>query len=270
AARLRHGGGGARPYVVRRRAPARVDRARDPPRSSDPHSRRGDEQRRHGDRARNPAGARTPRLRADRVRHRAPAFDAAQGVAVVRDRGRAARGARHPCRVAGEVRRKISAVVRAAAAAPVEGRNAMTLVATERAAPTLRLEWRSDGSLWALRGDEERAVAVRRCFPWSEPARYLSLRDSEEEEFAVVRDPADLDARSRAALEMALAVAGFVFEVTRLLEIDEEVEIRQWRGEGRQGPRTCQTRLDGWPRVWSHGGPLLPAIAGELSHLSTA
>src|SRR5256714_2195266 len=113
----------------------------------------------------------------------------------------------------------------------------MTLVATERAAPTLRLEWRSDGSLWALRGDEERAVAVRRCFPWSEPARYLSLRDSEEEEFAVVRDPADLDVRSRAALEMALAVAGFVFEVTRLLEIDEEVEIRHWRGrEGAGAP----------------------------------
>jgi len=143
----------------------------------------------------------------------------------------------------------------------------MTLVATERAAPTLRLEWRSDGSLWALRGDEERAVAVRRCFPWSEPARYLSLRDSEEEEFAVVRDPADLDARSRAALEMALAVAGFVFDVTRLLEIDEEVEIRHWRVETRQGPRTFQTRLDDWPRTLPHGGLLIRDLAGDLYHL---
>src|SRR2546421_8561408 len=142
--------------------------------------------------------------------------------------------------------------------------DAMTLVATERAAPTLCLEWRSDGSLWALRGDEERAVAVRRCFPWSEPARYLSLRDSEEEEFAVVRDPADLDARSRAALEMALAVAGFVFEVTRLLEIDEEVEIRHWRGETPQGPRAFHTPLGEWPRPLPHRGLLIRALSRAL------
>jgi len=43
-----------------------------------------------------------------------------------------------------------------------------------------------------------------------------------------VRDPAELDPRSRAALEMALTVAGFVFEVTQVLEIEEEVEIRRW------------------------------------------
>ena len=85
----------------------------------------------------------------------------------------------------------------------------MTALAAEQRTRTLTLEWRSDGSLWAVRDEEERAVSVRRCFPWSEPARHLSLRDSDEEEFALVRDPAELDPRSRAALEMALAVAGF-------------------------------------------------------------
>ena len=131
----------------------------------------------------------------------------------------------------------------------------------------LRLEWRADGSLWAVRGDEERAVSVRRCFPWTEPARHLSLRDADEEEFAFVRDPVDLDARSRAALEAALAVAGFVFEVTRVLEIEEEVEIRRWRVETRQGPRTFQTRLDDWPRSLPHGGLLIRDLAGDLYHL---
>jgi Domain of unknown function (DUF1854) len=140
---------------------------------------------------------------------------------------------------------------------------------TERKSGTqqLRLEFRSDGSLWALKGAEERAVAVRRCFPWSEPARHLSLRDGEEEEFALVRDPADLDPRSRAALDTALAVAGFVFEVTRVVEIEEEVEIRQWRVETRQGPRTFQTRLDDWPRTLPHGGLLIRDLAGDLYHL---
>ena len=139
--------------------------------------------------------------------------------------------------------------------------------ATHKPVSSLRLEWRSDGSLWAIRGGEERAVSVRRCFPWSEPARYLSLRDPDEEEFALVRDPADLDARSRAALEMALAVAGFVFEITRVLEIDEEVEIRRWRVETRQGLRTFETRLDDWPRGLPHGGLLIRDLAGDLYHL---
>ncbi|HYT64648.1 MAG TPA: DUF1854 domain-containing protein, partial [Gemmatimonadales bacterium] len=66
----------------------------------------------------------------------------------------------------------------------------------------------------------------------------------------------------------ALAVAGFVFAVTRLLEIDEEVEIRHWRVETRQGPRTFQTRLDDWPRMLPHGGLLIRDLAGDLYHLA--
>jgi len=146
----------------------------------------------------------------------------------------------------------------------------MTLTMGKSATATraLTLEWRADGSLWAVRGDEERAVSVRRCFPWTEPLRHLSLRDADEAEFAFVRDPADLDARSRAALEAALAVAGFVFEVTRVLEIEEEVEIRRWRVETKQGPRTFQTRLDDWPRTLPHGGLLIRDLAGDLYHLA--
>ncbi len=123
---------------------------------------------------------------------------------------------------------------------------------------TTSLEQRADGRLWAIRGDEERAVWVRRCFPWSEPGRYLSLRDGDEEEFALVRDPAELDAVSREALDAALALAGFVFEITRVLEIEEEVEIRR---------RAFQTRLDDWPRSLPHGGLLIRDVTGDLYHL---
>jgi len=133
----------------------------------------------------------------------------------------------------------------------------------------LTLALRPDGRLWAVRGDEERAVWVRRCFPWSEPGHYLSLRDGDEEEFALVRDPAELDPASREALERALALAGFVFEITRVLEIEEEVEIRRWRVETKQGPRTFQTRLDDWPRSLPHGGLLIRDVTGDLYHLGT-
>src|ERR1051325_780449 len=79
----------------------------------------------------------------------------------------------------------------------------------------LRLTRRADGRLWATRGDTERDVWVRRCFPWSEPARFVSLRDDDQQEFALVRDPADLDAASRRVLEEGLVAAGFGFSITR-------------------------------------------------------
>jgi hypothetical protein len=82
-----------------------------------------------------------------------------------------------------------------------------------------------------------------------------------------VRDPAELDPTSRAALEGALALAGFVFEVTRVLEIEEEVEIRHWRVETKQGPRAFQTRLDDWPRTLPHGGLLTRDVTGDLYRL---
>ena len=134
--------------------------------------------------------------------------------------------------------------------------------------PVLTLERRADGRLWAVRGGAARPVGVRRCFPWSEPGRLISLRDDDEEEFALVTNPAELDAGSRRVLEEALVQAGFVFEVTRVLAIDEEVEIRHWRVDTRQGSRTFQTRLDDWPRALPRGGLLIRDVAGDLYHLA--
>lgn len=111
------------------------------------------------------------------------------------------------------------------------------------------------------------AVRLRQCFPWSEPRRHLSLRDDEDREVAFVEDPAALEPASRAALERALAEAGFVLEVTRVLSIDEEVEIRHWAVETRQGRRTFQTHLDDWPRVLPAGELLIRDVGGDLYRL---
>jgi len=140
--------------------------------------------------------------------------------------------------------------------------------ATSRDPGELILERRADGRVWAVRDGAERAVWVRRCFPWSEPGRFLSLRDDDEEEFALVRDVAELAPASRQVLEEALVAAGFVFEVTRVVAIEEEIEIRHWQVETRQGPRTFQTRLDDWPRHLPHGGLLVRDVSGDLYHLA--
>jgi hypothetical protein len=131
----------------------------------------------------------------------------------------------------------------------------------------LVLEHRPDGRLWARTGDVARVVHVRRCFPWSEPARFVSLRDDDGEEFAFVQEPDELDEASRHALEDALADAGFLFDVIAVLEIEEEVELRHWRVRTRQGDRSLQTRLDDWPRTLPAGGLLIRDVTGDLYRL---
>ena len=128
----------------------------------------------------------------------------------------------------------------------------------------LRLRSSGDGRLFAVVDGESVPVRLRQCFPWSEPHRHLSLRDEDDEEVALVEDPAGLEPESRRAIEQALAEAGFVLQVLRVLSIDEEVEIRQWKVETRHGPRFFQTHLDDWPRALPMGGLLIRDVSGDL------
>jgi hypothetical protein len=129
------------------------------------------------------------------------------------------------------------------------------------------LERRRDGQLWASNRGETRAVFVRRCFPWSEPTDYVSLRDGDENEFVLIRGSKDLDQASREVLEQALAEAGFVLEITGIESVEEEIEIRSWKVDTRQGPRSFQTRLDDWPRRVPSGGTLIRDVAGDLYYV---
>lgn len=145
----------------------------------------------------------------------------------------------------------------------------------ERAMPAYRekkegavvLRNQGDGRLMAVRGEHVIAIKLRQCFPWSEPTRHISLRDNDDKEIALVDDPSSLDPESRQAFELSLAEAGFVLEVTRVVEIEEEIEIRQWTVETKQGNRSFQTHLDDWPRVLPGGGLLIRDVAGDLYRL---
>ena len=128
----------------------------------------------------------------------------------------------------------------------------------------LRLERGSDGQLWARQGESVRAVRVTRCFPWSEPSRYLSIRDGDEEEVALIHDLAELGPDSRHALAESLIEAGFVLQVEGVEEVDEEIEIRTFRVRTRQGPRSFQTFRDEWPQPMPGGGVLIRDVVGDL------
>jgi hypothetical protein len=128
----------------------------------------------------------------------------------------------------------------------------------------LRLERRTDGRLVAWLEGAASPVRPVRCFPLSRPAAYISLRDDDEREVALVVNPADLGPGSRSVLEEELADAGFVLHVARIHSVHEELEIRTWKVDTRQGPRTFQTARDEWPRQLPGGGLLLRDVAGDL------
>lgn len=128
----------------------------------------------------------------------------------------------------------------------------------------IAIERRVDGRLWAGRDGDAVPVRLVRCFPWSAPARLLSLRDEEDREVALVAELSQLDEESRAVVAGALLEAGFVLEVVGVDEIEEDVEIRRWKVRTRQGARSFQTALDAWPREAPGGGLLIEDVAGDL------
>jgi hypothetical protein len=128
----------------------------------------------------------------------------------------------------------------------------------------LRVYRREDGQFEAAWGGKTAVLRIVRCFPWTDPSRFVSLRDQDDHEIALIRDLASLDADSHEAVEAALAEAAFVLEVTRIDRIAEEFEIRNWRVQTRQGPRTFQTHRDDWPHPIHGGGFLVRDVAGDL------
>ncbi len=134
--------------------------------------------------------------------------------------------------------------------------------------PGLKLERRADGQIQAQAdGLQATPVRVTRCFPWTEPGRFLSLRDDDDEEVALVESSGELDPASRKVLEEGLAEAGFVFEVSEILEVEEEVEIRTWKVRTTQGARSFQTPRDEWPREMPGGGLLIRDVAADLYYI---
>lgn len=127
-----------------------------------------------------------------------------------------------------------------------------------------RLHIGSDGQLRAQGPQGPIPVRLTRCFPWSAPDRYFSLRDSDGKEIVWIDDPARLDRDSQAALQRALAFTSFVFSIRRILSVEQDIELRVWSVQTDRGNRRFQTELDQWPEPVAGGGWLLRDVTGDL------
>lgn len=131
-------------------------------------------------------------------------------------------------------------------------------------AAELKIEKRQDGRLWTKHEGKDVALRVRPCFPWSDPDRYVSLRDDNDNEIAMIEDLDSLTAATRDLMTHALAQSGFVMEIEAVLAMNEEFEVRTWQVRTCQGTRRFQTKRDDWPSTVGANAMMIRDIAGDL------
>lgn len=127
----------------------------------------------------------------------------------------------------------------------------------------------ADGTLSALRAGAWVSARVVRCFPWSLPGEWYSIRDEAGEELFLLRSTEELDTASRRALEESLAESGFIFDITAVHSQTEESELRRWEVDTLQGRRVFQTGIEEWPTRLPAGGILLKDVAGDLYRIES-
>ncbi|HVY28755.1 MAG TPA: DUF1854 domain-containing protein [Polyangiaceae bacterium] len=107
------------------------------------------------------------------------------------------------------------------------------------AASALALSWVAETDALRLTTSDGEAltVAARRCFPLSNPQRFVSLVDVRGHELCCLEDPAALPAASRQALERALAATELLPRVRSIESMREEATRSTWQVVTDRGAR---------------------------------
>ncbi|MAE65607.1 MAG: hypothetical protein CMJ18_15165 [Phycisphaeraceae bacterium] len=109
----------------------------------------------------------------------------------------------------------------------------------------LHLQRNEQGDLVLERPGESPVTPVRvvRCFPWSMPDRYISVRDPEKGvELALIVDPATVDERTRRLIDEELAAQDFVPRITKVERVDDRFEVTAWQMQTDRGAVELQIK----------------------------
>ena len=87
----------------------------------------------------------------------------------------------------------------------------------------------ADGKCWE-------GVEPARPFPLSSPENWLSIYGTDGREILLIRNPESLSADIRALLEEELACREFVPVITKIYEVNADVDPSEWEVETDRGP----------------------------------
>lgn len=128
----------------------------------------------------------------------------------------------------------------------------------------LRVTRTEDGRYLAAWGDQRCIVRIGTCFPWTCPGAFVSLRNEDDKEVALIPDLAAVDPESRIVLRRALREAAFAFTITQVRLVRKEFEIRHWEVTCREGQRSFQTKVDDFPQPLPPRGLLITDVGGDV------
>jgi hypothetical protein len=101
---------------------------------------------------------------------------------------------------------------------------------------SLRLKSDERGRLFVVRdGHEDQQVMVRRAFPWSIPGEFISLRDKDGTELAMIESLDILPAETRSHVERFLVASTFIPKINRIEKINLEHGYQLWDVESEAG-----------------------------------
>lgn len=128
---------------------------------------------------------------------------------------------------------------------------------------------RADGRLGAnvLHKDgkkEEIVLQVVRCFPWSTPDSYISLRDDQGNEVYLLTSLYELeDPKIRNLVETELFERTFIPRIQYINAIVDEIDLFRWNVKTDAGRRLFYTRRREIPREIGKGGVIIKDISGD-------
>ena len=131
----------------------------------------------------------------------------------------------------------------------------------------LRL-WRDDKGQLVLRtapqAEPIENVRVARCFPWSRPNGYVSIRDKEGNEQAMLVDLERADAATGELIEQELEAQEFVPTITAVTAVDDSFGVMIWNVRTDRGPIELQIKTTDDIRRIDQQRVLLKDHAGGL------
>lgn len=108
----------------------------------------------------------------------------------------------------------------------------------------MRLSRNAKGQVLLFREghDAVEDVRIARCFPWSLPEEYISIRDAKGKEVVLLRSLDDLDPASRTLALDELREKVFNPRITAVLDFKDEFGITSIRAKTDRGEVTFQIR----------------------------
>ena len=107
-------------------------------------------------------------------------------------------------------------------------------------------------------------IYLKRCFPWTHPYEFISVRNVDDKEIFFIEDLNELDESDQKLFRDQLKNALFTLDITRINSIDDEVEIRKFDVQTNKGHRVFQTMIDYWPEILSNGEVIINDLSGDL------